>query len=263
MTGPPSAPGEVVLPAFARDAHVVAAEAMLRRLAAAFPAAGLGITGSLATGTHRPGSDVDLVVVDESFRRDIQFATVSEGIPTAVVCFRPHLDAERERRWTLASGGDVRVVSMVRSAFVARDPHAVLGEMQRTVARLDRERLERRGELAAIRRDEGLALIRALHGGGPTGDEHLQLQLLIAIVDSWFLLRGLAMETREASERMLETIAAHDAPLSGLLCRAVPLTHGSLAPLLRAFDHVFAPVRDAGGWYVGSGSNTSGRGAAR
>lgn len=246
MTDAASPPADVVLPAFARDAHAVAAEAMLRRLAAAFPAAGLGISGSLATGTHRPGSDVDLVVVDESFRRDIQFATVLEGIPTGVVCFRPHLDAERERRWTLASGGDVRVVSMVRSAFVARDPRGVLGAMQRTVARLDRERLERRGELAAILHDEGIALIRALHGGGPAGDEHLQMQLFAAIVDGWFLLRGLAMETREASERMLDTIAAHDAPLSALLCRAVPLTHGSLALLLRAFDHVFTPVRGRG-----------------
>ncbi|HYH83336.1 MAG TPA: nucleotidyltransferase domain-containing protein [Longimicrobium sp.] len=246
MIDPGSPVADVVLPAFARDAHLVAAEAILRRLAAAFPSAGLGITGSLATGTHRAGSDIDLVMADESFRRDIQFATVSEGIPTAVVCLRPHFDADRERRWMLASGGEVRVVSMVRSAFVARDPNGVMGEMQRTVARLDRERLERRDELAAIRRDEGLALIRALHGGTPAGDEHLQMQLFTAIVDGWFLLHGLAMETRQASERMLDTIAAHDRPLYDLLRRATPLTHAALAPLLRAFDHVFAPVPGAG-----------------
>jgi hypothetical protein len=214
---------------------------MLVRLAAAFPDAGLGITGSVAMGAHRPESDLDLVMVDASFRRDMQFATVSEGIPTAVVCLRPHFDAERERRWMLASAGDVRIVSMVRSAFVARDPAGVLGGMQRVVERLDGDRLARRDELVAIRRQEGLECVRALRGGTGASDEHLQMRLMAAIVDGWYLEHGLAMETRQASERMLDFIAARDTSLFALLRGAIPLTHASLALLLRAFDHVFQP----------------------
>jgi hypothetical protein len=190
-------------------------------------------------GMHKPGSDLDLVVVDESFRRDMQFATVSEGVPCAVVCLRPAFDAERELRWMLASGGDVRLVSMVRSAFVARDPAGALGGMQRAVARHDAQRLTRRDELAAIRRDDALAAIRALHGGSPDSDEQLQMRLFDAVVDGWYLKRGMAMDTRQASERMLETIAAHDSALGALLRRAVPLTHAAMAPLLRAADLVF------------------------
>jgi hypothetical protein len=219
-----------------------AAEAMLVRLAAAFPAAGLGITGSVAMGVHRPESDLDLVMVDPSFRRDMQFATVSEGIPTAIVCLRPHFDAERERRWTLASAGDVRIVSMVRSAFVARDPAGVLDAMQRVVERLDGDRLARRDELVAIRRQEGLECVRALRDGTGASDEHLQMQLIAAIVDGWYLEHGLAMETRQASERMLDLIAERDTRLFALLRGAIPLTHASLALLLRAFDRVFQPV---------------------
>lgn len=241
MTLTHAAADGIRLPDLPRDAHVAAADAMLRRLAAAFPSAGLGITGSLGMGVHKPGSDLDMVMVDASFRRDMQFATVSEGIPTAVLCLRPRFDAGRERRWMLASGGDVRVVSMVRSAFVARDPEGVLGEMQRTVALLDAERRTRRDELVAVRREEGLGMVRALRGGTPSSDEHLQMQLFAAIVDGWFLRHGLAMETRQASERMLETIAAHDAPLFHLLRGAIPLTHASMPLLLRAFDHVFEP----------------------
>jgi hypothetical protein len=234
-----AAAGEIVLPAFPRDAHLSAAEAMLRRLAAAFPDAGLGITGSLGTGTHGPGSDIDLVMADASFRRDMQFATMAGGIPVAVVCLRPRFDAERERRWMLASGGDVRIVSMVRSAFVARDPAGALAEMQRTVARLDAERRTRRDELVAVRREDALARVHALHGGTPASDEHLQMELFDAIVDGWFLKHGLAMDTRQESERMLETIAARDPVLHDLLRRAIPLTRRSMAPLLRAVDHVF------------------------
>jgi hypothetical protein len=231
--------GNLHLPPHPRDAHLAAAEAMLRRLATAFPTAGLGITGSVATGTHGPASDIDLVMADASFRRDAQFASASEGIPVAVVCLRPRFDAERERRWTLQSGGEVRIVSMVRSAFVARDPSGSLAEMQRTVARLDAERRARRDELAAIRRDEALALVRALGGGSGAGDPHLQLQLFDAVVDGWYLKHGLAMDTRQESERMLETIAARDAELHTLLRQAVPLAHASMAPLLRAVDLVF------------------------
>lgn len=234
------------LPDLPRDRHVDAAEAMLRRLAAAFPDAGLGITGSLAAGTHRAGSDVDMVMVDASFRRDVQFASASEGVPVAIVCLRPRFDAARERRWMLQSGADVRIVSMVRSAFVARDPAGRLAEMQRTVARLDAERRARRDELVALRRGDALSLVGALAGGSGASDEHLQMHLFDAVVDAWFLRHGLAMDTRQDSERMLETIAAHDATLAALLLRAVPLTHRSLAPLLRAFDHVFEPGSGVG-----------------
>ncbi|HSU15379.1 nucleotidyltransferase domain-containing protein [Longimicrobium sp.] len=232
-------PVEIRLPPIPRDAHTAAAEAMLRRLAAAFPDAGLGITGSLATGTHGPGSDIDLVMTDASFRREVQFASASEGIPVAVVCLRPRFDADRERRWMLQSGGDVRIVSMVRSAFVARDPGGSLAEMQRTVERLDAERRTRRDELVAVRREDAASLVRALRGGTPASDEHVQLQLFDAVVDGWYLKHGLAMDTRRESERMLETIAARDAALFELLRRAVPLTHTSMAPLLRAVDLVF------------------------
>jgi hypothetical protein len=231
-------PAEIRLPAITRDAHVAAAEAMLRRLAAVFPEAGLGVTGSLATGTHHAGSDVDMVLADPSFRRDMQFASTSEGIRVAVVCLRPSLDARRERRWTLQSGGDVRIVSMVRSAFVARDPRGALAELQRTVARLDQERRTRRDELASARRNDAFALVRAI-SEGTSSEEHLQMDLFDAIVDGWYLKKGLVMHTRQDSERMLETIAGHDAALSALLRRAVPLTHDSMAPLLRAVDLVF------------------------
>jgi hypothetical protein len=220
----------------------VAAEAMLSRLAASFPAAGLGITGSVGTGTHGEGSDLDLVVVDAAFKREMQFATVSEGISTAILCLHPGFDARRELRWTLAAGGDVVMVSMVRTAFVARDPAGYLREMQRTAARLDESRRTRRDELVALRGEHALSAVRMLHAGTGPGDEHLQLELFSAVVDGWFLQRGLAMNTRQEVERILETIAGHDAALAAWLRRAVPLTHASMAPLLRAVDHVFRPV---------------------
>lgn len=230
---------DIRLPGDPHDAHVRAAEAMLRRLADAYPRAGLGVTGSVGRGTQGPGSDLDLVAVDASFRREAQFATFSEGIRTAVLCLRPDFEAERERRWLLAASGDVPMISMVRTAYVARDPAGQLEAMQRTVARLDAERRVRRDELIAVRREHALAAVRALHGGSGASDEHLQLELFSAIVDGWLLRQGLIINSRAESEGALDTIAGRDPTLAALLRRVTPLTHASMAALLRAFDHVF------------------------
>jgi hypothetical protein len=235
MRTPSLQPYDLLLPAaFPRDAHLAAAEAMLRRLAAGFPSAGLGISGSVSKGTHRPDSDVDLLMVDASFRREMQFAAVSGGIRTAVLCLNPAFDAERERRWMLAAGGDVPTIVMVRMAFVARDPADALGGMQRTLARLDAERQPRRDELFAARREDALATAHALRREGGVRSVPLQLALFDAIVDGWYLKHGLVMASRKPSERFLDVIAAHDPLLSALLRAAVPVTHASQAPLLRA-----------------------------
>jgi hypothetical protein len=230
---------DLQLPDIPRDAHIAAAEAMLRRLAVAFPSAGLGISGSVGLRTHKPTSDLDLLVVDPSFRRGMQFATVSEGIRTAIVCLQPRFDAERERRWMLSASGDVPTLVIVRISFVARDPEGYLGEMQRTLARLESERLTRREELVPVRRGHALELIRHLGTGSDAGWQPLQMELFAAIVDGWYLRHGLTRNTRQEGERMFETIAAHDPPLAALLRDAVPMTHASLEPLLRAFDHVY------------------------
>jgi hypothetical protein len=230
------------LPRGSRDAHTAAAAAMLHRLAGSFPDAGLGIAGSVATGTHGPASDLDLVVVDASFRREMQFATVSEGIRTAIVCLRPDLDAEREKRWMLGAGGDAVIVSMVRGAFVARDPAGHFDSMQRTVARLDAARRTRSDELVDLWREHAFTAMRMLRSGGGAGVEHLQLELFAAIVGGWVLRQGLVVDTRRTDEQMLDTIAGRDAPLSALLREAVPLTRASTAPLLQAAGHVFGPA---------------------
>ncbi|HET7231525.1 MAG TPA: hypothetical protein VFJ16_16060 [Longimicrobium sp.] len=215
---------------------------MLRRLAVAFPSAGLGISGSVGLGTHNPLSDLDLLVVDASFQREMQFATVSEGIRTAILCLRPDFDGERERRWMLATSGDVPMLVIVRISFIARDPDGVLGQMQRTLTRLEGERLLRRDELATVRRGHAMEIIRRLGPAGSAGRPQLQMELFAAIVDGWYVRQGLRRDTRQDGERTFVTIAERDAPLAALLRQAVPMTHASLEPLLRAFEHVYEPL---------------------
>lgn len=233
---------EIFAPGTPRDAHVAAAEAMLGRLSAAFPRAGIGVTGSVSTGTHHAGSDLDLVMVDGSFRRDMQFATVSEEIRTAVLCLRPGPDAERERWWMLAAGADLVTAAMVRSAVVARDPAGWLAELQRAVVRLDGERAGRRDELVALRRDHAVKVMRALRSESGDRTESLQLELFAAVVDGWLLRERLEIRSKQESRQILETIETRDPALAALLRQAIPITRDSAAALLRAADGVFGMV---------------------
>lgn len=227
----------------AADPHLRAAAVLLSRLADTFPEAGLGITGSVAAGTHRPDSDLDVVVVDGGFRREMQFATECEGVRAAILCLRPEFTPERERRWARASGGDARLVSMVRMTRVERDPRGWLAGMQEVIRRLEDVRVARREALLGELRGSAEALIHGLWSGSGR-DEHLQMQLLTALVDAWHLREGLVIRTRADGEEVFARIAARDPDLHALLRAAVPLTPSSMPHLLRAFDRVFRDPPD-------------------
>lgn len=233
------------LPEGSGDAHIAAARGVLLHVASAFPLAGLAITGSVSRCTHTPDSDLDLIVADRSFRRDMQFAMRVHGVRTAVVCLQTRFTAERERRWMLAGGSDAKLVSMVRSARVVHDPSLAFRDLQRTVHRLDSCRLARRAELLAACRDDAGALVQGLREPGRTPRVVDMVQLLARIIDGWRLREGLMDDSKERSRHTFAEIAERDPLLFERLRAAVPVTSESLPPLLQAFAVVFDPSSDS------------------
>lgn len=224
------------------DRHQRAARRLVQHLGLLFPRAGIAVTGSVAKGTHRPQSDLDLVVVDPSFERDMQIATEAEGVSTAIICLRPHLDPKREQIWMLSSGGDARLVSMVRSARIVWDPESVFQVLQQTIARLDRERSALRAELLSLHRERASALIEALERAPRR--EPLLLRLMGTIIDGWCVSEGLLDDSKETARLIFEQITESDPHLGRLLHAAVPVTAVSAGILLQAAEHVFRLKRD-------------------
>lgn len=225
--------------AHAGDTHTRAAWHLASRLAAAFPRAGIGVTGSVAAGTHRADSDVDMVVVEASFQHDAQFATHVDGIHASIVCLRPDGGPPRAQGWALAAGGDARIAAMIRSARAVRDPDAALERLQRVVAACDAERVASKAGLLAILRDRAASLARA-PDQAPLREARLA-RLLNAILDGWCLKQGITIDSRETDRRLFATIAHADPALGEALRLALPVTAGSRFALLRAFDLVFGP----------------------
>jgi hypothetical protein len=225
--------------AHAGDPHTRAARALASRLAAVFPRAGIGVTGSVAAGTHGADSDLDMVVVDAAFQHDAQCATRVNGIRASIVCLRLDGGPARAQGWALAAGGDARIVAMIRSVHAVHDPDAALEGLQRVVAACDAERVASRAGLLTVLRERAAALVRALDQTPLRAA--LLARLLNVILDGWCLKQGLTIDSKETDRRLFETIADADPALGELLCLALPLTSGSRPALLGAFDLVFGP----------------------
>lgn len=192
------------------DAHAVLARRAGAVLAKRFPAAGVGVTGSVAAGRHHAGSDVDLLLVEPSFPRDLQFAFVVDGVRANVVAASP------ERLVARLEGDAHRFASMllgyVLGARTLHDPGGSLaGVRERAAAILARRQREPGTILAAV-----LARIGVLVDGG--GAERAVAALLL---DAWYLRRGrLLLEKRDAVRPFL-IVAEEDADFSRLLSRLV------------------------------------------
>jgi hypothetical protein len=227
----------------AADRHRIAAREIAARLAARFPRAGIGLTGSVALGTNRPDSDLDMVVVDASFGRDAQIATAWGGIPAAIVCLRPRLTPERERAWMVSSGGDARLVSMVRSAQVLRDPDGMLYTLRDTVQRLDAARTAAKDELLARLREHASALLGP--AGGVVREEAALVRLLDCIVTGWCIRHDVLDDSKARSREVYTQMEERTPDVAALLRAAIPVSRGSKRALVQAAARVFAPLADA------------------
>jgi hypothetical protein len=225
----------------APERHLAAARAITALLAEEFPHAGIGITGSVAAGTHHSRSDLDIVVADSGFCRDVQFATSWNRIPVAIVCLRRGLLQEEGERWLLSSGGDVRITSMIRSAVIVRDPEGSLAELQRAFEELDAARAVSRSALMLAYARRADALVHAI--AAASRPEPLLARLTTVVLDGWCVEHGVRLVSKLTSRELFEMIARDDPGLAELLGKAVPATTASLDPLQRAVDLVFGANR--------------------
>lgn len=230
----PAPPGLDVLSGRPDDPHTRAARATVAALARRFPRAGLAVAGSVARGTHRPGSDLDLLVVDAGFRRDVQVAGRHEGVHVAVVCLRAGDAPGRARRWML---GDAAVVAMVRTATVVRDPDGVIAALRQEVARIDQARLaEARALLDEL---HARAADLARRAGEPSAPgAALLTRLLGVLVDAWYLARGRTCDSKETYEQTFRAMAETDPGIYAVIRTALPVTASSAEPLLRAAEMI-------------------------
>lgn len=214
------------------DRHTTALREVLEGAARVLPGAGLAVSGSLAQGRHGAHSDIDLLMVDAAFRRDMHFSWSHRGIGVVAVCMRPAPEALRAvdgSLWALGGGA-----AYVVNARCARDPAGALQSVQRELLRLrDVDEAFRQARQAALR-----ARSRALLGAAG-GRAYGPAAALGAVLADLFaaLLQLLALEhrvpvhTKEHAFGLLDEVERRDPRASVLLRDALPLRRESLQPL--------------------------------
>ncbi|HET7229029.1 MAG TPA: nucleotidyltransferase domain-containing protein [Longimicrobium sp.] len=213
--------------------HAAIAAACADGLAARFPGAGIGLSGSVAEGRHTAASDVDLLVVDDAIARDHQAVFREQGIRVNVLCVHPARFAARIR-------GDAGRYAGIRLNFVLaarplRDPRGHLSALQDEARAVLHARTERRGEILESLRARIAPLIAAAPG---PDSERAMLDALPLLADALLLRRGQTARTK-AESRPFDALAAAD-PGAHALVQAALRGDEDPAPLLaRLYTRAF------------------------
>lgn len=218
----------------AQDVHLAIVGRWVAALAERFPAAGVGVAGSVAAGRHGPDSDVDLLVADRSVRRGQQMVWTDEGVRVNMVCVHPdaflallHEDAHQF--------AGVRL-SYVFGARVLRDPHGALAALREGAAAVLRGRQAERDLLLARLRERATIALGAVDEpvAGPRS-----MNVLWMLADAALLRAGRTALHKAEGLRPFDVLAEADAETyraaEELLLRGAP----PRPTLERAFAHVF------------------------
>jgi hypothetical protein len=224
--------------------HEHAAKAFARWVTQRYPAAGIAIAGSVASGTQRADSDLDLLVVDHGFRRGAQLSVRSEGVPTAVLCLPPRVSPAQAADWTFGAGPGRWLSGMIRSSRALTDPAGDLQRLREQALAIERARAERVSEIVEALRVDAAAAAADLAGAQGPGRAPASLRLVTATLEAWNLLDGAAIDSKTANRETFARIARADPALAELLRRTFPLSPATREPLLAAFTHVFGAAPD-------------------
>ena len=236
-----AAPSVSMMEAVSEDRHFQAAKTAVHALADAFPEAGIGITGSVASQTHGPQSDVDLLLVSRAFRHNVQYGLLVDGIQCPVVCLHPGVGEAQIVQWAQAYGGRAALPCMIASAHVAQDPH---GELNGLIDAVSRARTLRReqpdmlvGQLKQAAEQLHVQAARSAEQMRP----HLNLERLDRAVAAWMIRSGRIAADKRDNRHLLERMRADDAQTTPYLKQAVP-SRASLTSVTPLVTYIFENV---------------------
>jgi hypothetical protein len=192
------------------DPHAALCERALAALEARFPGAGIGVTGSFAAGRHHAGSDLDLVVVSPSVRRDWQMAFREQGVRVNVLCVHPERFAAQMRA-DAAAFAAIRA-SYLLSARAVSDPHGHLAALRDEARAAVALREHGRGEL--MRRLHRTALDLLARGAGTL--DVWAVGALWTAVEGAHLRAGRTALEKGDGNRPFQVLERHDPELHAL-----------------------------------------------
>lgn len=236
--------GEELLPGRPDDRHVRAARELLGALRERFPSAGLAVTGSVGRGSHRPGSDLDLILVDGGIRREMHFGFRYWGIPVTVLAALPEPGPGLRSEAATPGRFESDTLPFLRDSVPAHDPAGEYARMRAALARA----------VAGADPDEHLRRLLAagdrLLAGAECSEDPVEQGGLLAdlfslLLQAWCLRWGVPRESKEDSAAVPAAMRERDPGFHARMAAALPLRAASLEPLREALARLRSPYHPA------------------
>ena len=224
------------------DALMSKAIAFCENLAMELPSATIALCGSLARGTHHPGSDVDLLVIDRGIAPAQKLHFLHGSTLFTMVCLTPTPTPTDIELLSLAF--DPQNANYVLGACALKDPGGFLDPLQRAVAEGLKRRAEQDPELVSRLEDHAALLrMRVRYPLAVEGREMLCYQLLSTLLSVWAIRERVPLRDKPDYLKVFGRMRSSDPVLYDLVAACLPMGPDSPVQLQALFTYLFPEAR--------------------
>ncbi|PIQ09558.1 MAG: hypothetical protein COW71_05870 [Ignavibacteriales bacterium CG18_big_fil_WC_8_21_14_2_50_31_20] len=189
------------------DKHALWTIKIANRLKEIYPNCGIGIAGSISLDKHTKNSDVDLLVIDKSFPKNVQCVFFNKDhVETNLLFLNPNLLKERYKAWSIRFNG--QHITYIYMAKILYDPKNYLSNLKNDVKNLiDKVQTSNTALIETCTKD----LIR--YNNNLYSDKttfSYTINKLTALISLWFIYKGIKNLSKEDDKSSFQTIKKND-----------------------------------------------------
>jgi len=166
-----------------------------------FPECGIGIAGSISLGKHTKKSDVDLLVIDKSFKKNMQCVFFKENsMETNLLCLNPNTLENRLNTWVKRFNG--QHITYINMCKIIYDPTNQLLELKKEALKY----------IKKVQTSD-VKIIKSLEEELQNIDEnnlHFINNYVTKLVSLWFIKNGIKNLSKEEDKSSFKIISAKD-----------------------------------------------------
>ncbi len=188
------------------DLHLKIVNDLTKKLKTNFPNAGIGISGSVAAKKHSRKSDIDLLLVDKTFKKNKQFTFFNYGVDINLLCLNPNLLENQISVWSFLFNS--QHLGYITSANIIFDPESSLGELKEKTKEIIIQRKSSAQQVLMIVEEQKEIIIKEIENNGCNCSK--SVELINLLISQWFLLEGILLNNKREHQNSFNLIKKYD-----------------------------------------------------
>lgn len=199
------------------DKHISVIKTLCARITEKYPDCSIGISGSVAKHEHMPSSDIDLLVISNSFIKNRQHVFILEGIPDInILCLSPKQIDERYNQWSMSFNG--QHLNYISSSNVIYDPSCYLKNMINRIAITKQNIMNHDSIYIKSFKEYFNANINNVQ---VYNDKVNNLNKLKLVICAWFIYKGIILNNKQDHNNSFNIIMNKDKVFYDMLIAAL------------------------------------------